>query len=1181
MDDLSIDSDPDRVFDIANALRTTQVKAFTQSFLIGLSNTTGDATFSEIGKDVVQRRKSSSDAIREARVHLGKTNEKYLQFSVMMLWGGERDDEYLLYPKSTGSGSPMDVATEQTMRAMLTQARDELKTTKEKLERARMHVAYYIAIPEVRASVRYTLFENRLNKKRIAAAVKINNHEFQNEGSTREIFNIDLERVDREQSYFNTIDKWFKHPYTKNGFMEIYADGTPGIETGLWYDLFKGDSETFREVCNVLMMLCVPSATRALNELFGLESAAASYDPCVDDLTTVMGGLGVAEKKYVPSHRCDEVEVADVVHNMAKTTFEQLIQSADKSDGTSENLSLSTPHNAISSTHNRTKNCTKDQFRTADGELASAFAFLKDSLSSFSDIPDDDQDGFFFSAISKITDKKSYETSQRLKRLAPLFDQELVRAGRATVSEFVDYFEGEERLRQLLSLTIALSRGGVCSLPPHKILLEEKFDFYTCPVPLPSDADDIENDKILTFEDSGSAQWFLADANIRLLNNIHDLHRAKWDRIMNLDEDADEDENTPIHTSKTWDLNAKDAAPQGFLRVIWTPSVLNSNVPILRVGNVSASPLSLAVSYTTILRAFTKAMVGGTNKTSVHVSTSVYMAALLKLESLQSLRLINRALKKGLVVQDVISGGRGVQEQLDTPNNPLNPYVWPKKASFLENRVKQYLNNASNSPATVAAQSSNALAGVAKFDLFMCLTSRPIDPPTSAASRVIPLRIVADGDIDRDHIISTTYSANSEGASVTSKYIDNESKDVEAIPRPTETINDVPAFACPDDLRACIQTLLHFEFNGELDGISEVTMSGLEILKRREAALRRSYSETIARGREQYSRGSTGPEDKPIYTSRKRPADAEERVRRNAIWTDALRELDLCGDNLYSFLKDMAGTLHEDVTALIELEDRSMEANQRMYREQRRETLREINRFSQRVMDTAIASVFRQSKLKADLDAGLTSGNSADDAVNAMGDSVVVMSEESSQRIRELADGTAGLGFLEANSALQQFLKTQQGSPTTLRAFVLGLRGTLDAYRDYAIDALQANQSESGRASLEYLANPRNSYIVRLKNETFAAIRSAYMMLRRQLLSVGIRENNIPSAYSCMEGSNLALRNQFAQLCAYQLCHSRAFSSSASMYLGATAARMNLNMLNISLNKMVNRVYSTNHNRPM
>ena len=1178
MDDLSIESDPDTVFDIANALRTTQVKAFTQSFLIGLSNTTGDATFSEIGKDVVQRRKSSSDAIREARVHLGKTNEKYLQFSVMMLWGGERDDEYLLYPKSTGSGSPMDVATEQTMRAMLTQARDELKTTKEKLERARMHVAYYVAIPEVRASVRYALFENRLNKKRIAAAVKINNHEFQSKDQQGSRFNIDLEKVNSDQDYFKQIDKWFKQPYT-NDFMKIYAKGGIGIDTGGWYDLFKDDSETFREVCNVLMMLCVPSATRALNELFGLESAAASYDPCVDDLTAGMGGMVVEQREPIPSHRCDEVEVADVVHNMAKTTFEQLIQSADNSDGTPDNLSLSSPHNAISNTHKHTTNCPKNDFQTADGELASAFAFLKDSLSSFSNIPDDDQDGFFFSAISKITDKKSYETSQRLKRLAPLFDQELVRAGRATVSEFVDYFEGEERLRQLLSLTIALSRGGVCSLPPHKILLQEKFDFYTCPVPLPSDADDSENDKILTFEDSGSGQWFLADANIRLLNNIHDLHRAKWDRIMNLDEDAAEDANTPIYTSKTWHLNTS-AEAQRFLRVIWTPSVLNSNVPILRVGNVSASPLSLAVSYTTILRAFTKAMVGGTNKTSVHVSTSVYMAALLKLESLQSLRLVNRALKRGLVVQDVISGGRGVQEQLDAPNNPKNPYVWPKKTTFLDTQVKQrYMNNASNSPATVAAQSSNALAGVAKLELFACLTSRPIEPLTTVASRVIPLRIVADGDIDRDHIISTIYGVGE--ASVTSKYIDTNYVDVTATPRPTNSMNDVPAFACPDDLRACIRTLLYFEFNGELDGISEETMSGLEILQRREAALRRSYSETIARGREQYSRGSTAPEDKPIYTSRKRPADAEERVRRNAIWTDALRELDLCGDNLYSFLKDMAGTLHEDVTALIELEDRSMEANQRMYREQRRETLREINRFSQRVMDTAIASVFRQSKLKADLDAGLNSGNSADDAVNAMGDSVVVMSEESSQRIRELADGTAGLGFLEANSALQQFLKTQQGSPTTLRSFVLGLRGTLDAYRDYAIDALQANQSESGRASLEYLANPRNSYIVRLKNETFAAIRSAYMMLRRQLLSVGIRENNIPSAYSCIEGSNLALRNQFAQLCAYQLSHSRAFSSSASMYLGATAARMNLNMLNISLNKMVNRVYSTNHNRPM
>lgn len=82
------------------------------------------------------------------------------------------------------------------------------------------------------------------------------------------------------------------------------------------------------------MMLCVPSATRALNELFGLESAAASYDPCVDDLTTVMSGLGVAEREYVPSHRCDEVEVADRTVSMQPSVTKMCsLNTADSGGG--------------------------------------------------------------------------------------------------------------------------------------------------------------------------------------------------------------------------------------------------------------------------------------------------------------------------------------------------------------------------------------------------------------------------------------------------------------------------------------------------------------------------------------------------------------------------------------------------------------------------------------------------------------------------------------------------------------------------------------------------------------------------------------------------------------------------------------------------------------------------------
>lgn len=373
------------------------------------------------------------------------------------------------------------------------------------------------------------------------------------------------------------------------------------------------------------------------------------------------------------------------------------------------------------------------------------------------------------------------------------------------------------------------------------------------------------------------------------------------------------------------------------------------------------------------------------------------------------------------------------------------------------------------------------------------------------------------------------------------------------------TTNLVPEFASMNDVRTCVDLLYRWKYNSD-------ARARLEHIKTRVGVLKESYQELLERGRREYS----GVKPK---------SDVEERERRNVIWSDSLRELDVSGDRFYRFLKDVAGTLHEDVTSLIDLEDRSMEQNQRIYREQRRETLRQINSFSQRVMDTVISSVFRQSKMRADIDAmpvkkssNSPESSAAAGAADNMIDSVVVVSEESVQKVRELADGTSGLGFLEANQALQQFLVSQQAKPLSLRELLIGMRGVLNTYRDYAIDSLQTNQMQSGRASLEYLANPRNSYVVRIKNETFAAIRSAYLLLRRQLLDTGFSHSKLPSAYECIEGDYYEVCNQFAQLVAYQLGHSRAFSSAASVYLGATPAKMNLAMLNISLNKTCNRV---------
>lgn len=237
-----------------------------------------------------------------------------------------------------------------------------------------------------------------------------------------------------------------------------------------------------------------------------------------------------------------------------------------------------------------------------------------------------------------------------------------------------------------------------------------------------------------------------------------------------------------------------------------------------------------------------------------------------------------------------------------------------------------------------------------------------------------------------------------------------------------------------------------------------------------------------------------------------------------------------------------------------------MEVNRRLEREQRREERRKQNDFNQKIVDQVLGAVFKQSKLRVDLDM------SNDGAAGRLASGLVVVSEESARRIGEVASGATGLGFLEANERLTSMLERTRSRPTTLSDLIEEMRGVLEATR-------QASTVESapGRTSMEQLAEPRNSLLIRLKPETFAAIRTAYQALETELRLQGVPPSRIPMAYECVEGVDMALCNQFACFAAYQLAHGRIFSSSQSVYVGQTPAKMNQQMMRIALQKTVNR----------
>lgn len=376
----------------------------------------------------------------------------------------------------------------------------------------------------------------------------------------------------------------------------------------------------------------------------------------------------------------------------------------------------------------------------------------------------------------------------------------------------------------------------------------------------------------------------------------------------------------------------------------------------------------------------------------------------------------------------------------------------------------------------------------------------------------------------------------------------------------------------------------HLDFMCRRLGIEESDYSnyyddGRLLLKQFHTAIGEGYSllDTYRRHQESIAvlekmldeSGRQKPEGDDSSSSR-RPdvgiVDAIERGRRSAVWTDALRELSVSGDKLFIFLKTLAGLLHDDVTNIIKMEDRSMERAQQLRSEQRREALRSTLSFGQRAMDTLIQSVFKQSSFRIDVDGTRDGGEVGKEAAQEL----VVVSDEAVEQIRRLASGTSNTSFFEAQTQLSNFLEQRKGHPIRLVELVHGLRVIINGQMKSSLEMADQIDVHDERGALDFLAQPRNSMIIRLRNETFAAIRQAYdalvteMRARRQTFL-------IPSAYNCIEGRSRALCDQFAALAAYFMSQSRLFSSSASVYVSQTSANSNALMLRVALTKTVLR----------
>jgi hypothetical protein len=283
--------------------------------------------------------------------------------------------------------------------------------------------------------------------------------------------------------------------------------------------------------------------------------------------------------------------------------------------------------------------------------------------------------------------------------------------------------------------------------------------------------------------------------------------------------------------------------------------------------------------------------------------------------------------------------------------------------------------------------------------------------------------------------------------------------------------------------------------------------------------------------------------------------DDAARQRRMTVWNDSMREAAISGDRLYAFVRQLSGTISETVDDVCQVDDAIIVKQQQQSRDVRIKASEAAAREHMQLVRGVFSSVLKES--------GLTLGIGADGTNPA---NLKVMSSTLRKQAEELTSkGSGGDGFFNNAVKLEQLLANGTGEMTLTQLFEK-LREAGVALQQAALTSQPLAASDVG-ASLEFLSAPRNSLLLRYKQETLSAVRSAYATFFQEMSMRGARYT--PTAYELMEGVDAMLTNAFATFCGLQLAHSRMHSTSHSAYVSQFAVRSNSTQLRIALAKLV------------
>lgn len=278
--------------------------------------------------------------------------------------------------------------------------------------------------------------------------------------------------------------------------------------------------------------------------------------------------------------------------------------------------------------------------------------------------------------------------------------------------------------------------------------------------------------------------------------------------------------------------------------------------------------------------------------------------------------------------------------------------------------------------------------------------------------------------------------------------------------------------------------------------------------------------------------------------------------RRSGLWNEFKRELAISTDRVWTFVRTLSGLIGEDADALmVAADDAALRAAQQIEK-QRRDIAEKVTQFHAKLVEIIMTSLLKESKLQV-----TTSADGQDAA-----DSLVVMNGETAKQIRELSSGESGRPFFEANVALRALTDDASSQPKSLSDTVKSFTEVVSTLH-HSLDA-ELQRPEIAGASLAELAAPRNSYFVRLRDDTAAAIRNSFDKFSTEFRIRGGRHVYL---WELVEGRDHMLSSRFAEFVGHQLVQNRMSTGSSAMYASRMQIELTASQSGMALAKLVNQ----------